>query len=240
MRLVGAALCMGGMALICGCAGGAADIERREERDPLFRRAMTQKNVDDVDGAIDLFQKALERKPQLARAHLELGLLHDMKKQDYVRALYHYERYLELRPKAEKKDIIEGLIRQARLSFAASLPHQPPGAVEEIAMLKKEIALLHGQLDSQGDRTKSALAASSGAAASKPGQSSAQVPPAPKPEPAQPAMQQYVVQSGDSLSSIAAKLYRDPNKWKAIYDANRGTLASPESVRVGQTLLIPR
>ena len=107
-------------------------------------------------------------------------------------------------------------------------------------MLKKEISLLRGQLDSQGDRPKPVAAASSGAAASKPGQSSAQVPPAPKPEPAQPAMQQYVVQSGDSLSSIAAKLYRDPNKWKAIYDANRGTLASPESVRVGQTLLIPR
>ncbi len=238
IHFFGVLLCCAGLLASIGCAGGAGDIERREENDPLFRRAMTQKNVDDVDGAIDLFNKVLERKPHIARAHLELGLLFDMKKQDYVRALYHYERYLELRPKAEKRELIEGLIRQARLSFAASLPHQPPGAIEEIAMLKKEIALLRGQLDAKppAERARATVAP---AAPAKPA-AALQPPPVPKPEPAQPAMQQYVVQSGDTLSRIASKMYGDPNKWRMIYDANRGTLSSPESVRVGQTLLIPR
>ena len=34
----------------------------------------------------------------------------------------HYQRYLELRPQTEKTKLIQDLIRQARLSFAASLP----------------------------------------------------------------------------------------------------------------------
>lgn len=231
-----------------GCAGGSRS-DARDERDPIFRRAVARKNTGDVDGAIELFNRALEKRPDLARAHFELGLLYDMKKQDYVRAIYHYQRYLEMRPNVEKREVVEGLIRQARISFAATLPTVPDGAVQEIAMLKKEVALLRSQLDARGGvppaaatprpqpaSTPTAMPATPAPAAS----SAPPAPPPPKPAPALPPMQEYVVQRGDTLSSIAAKIYRDPTKWRIIYDANRGTLTSPESVKVGQTLLIPR
>jgi LysM repeat protein len=221
--------------LLAGCSGGAASQDSRDERDPYLKRALVRKNMDDIDGAVDLLNKALVRKPDLARAHLELGLLYDTHKQDYIRAIYHYERYLELRPDAEKKKLIQDLIRQARLSFAASLPDQPPGAIEQIAMLKREISALKGQIASQQKVTGSAAAAKPAAASTN-----APVLMPPKPAPAQAAMQTYVVQSRDTLSSIAAKMYNDPGKWKAIYDANRNTLSSPQSVRAGQTLIIPR
>jgi len=237
------AVCVVSIAAAClmGCDGSAGGKDRREERDPLFRRAMAKKNVEDVDGAIELFNRALERKPNLTRAHLELGLLYDMRKQDYVRGIYHYQRYLELRPDAEKKELIEGLIQQAKLSFAVSLPHQPAGAVEEIAMLKREIQLLQSQLDAYQGTTGKTPVPTEKPVAKTSGKSRKTVsPPKPKPVPAKPALQPYVVQSGDTLSSIAAKMYRDPKKWRRIYEANRGSLSSPESVRVGQTLLIPR
>ena len=226
-------------ATMTGCSPGAANQDSRDERDPYLKRALTRKNMDDVDGAIDLLNKALDRKPTLARAHLELGLLYDTHKQDYVRAIYHYSRYLELRPDAEKKKLIDDLIRQARLSFAASLPDQPPGAIEQIAMLKRENAALKGQLASQqmADVAASKSPVSPPAAAAS-GATPALMPP--KPAPAQPAVQTYVVQSRDTLSSIASKLYNDPGKWKVIFDANRNTLSSPQSVRPGQTLIIPR
>ena len=219
-----------------GCSGGAAGQDKWDERDPYLKRALVRKNMDDIDGAVDLLNKALDRKPDLARAHLELGLLYDTHKQDYVRAIYHYERYLELRPDAEKKKLIEDLIRQARLSFVASLPDPPPGAIEQIAMLKREISALKGQIASQQAGIGPAAAAKPAAAAS----TNAPVLMPPKPAPAQMAMQTYIVQSRDTLSSIAAKLYNDPGKWKTIYDANRNTLTSPQSVRAGQTLIIPR
>jgi nucleoid-associated protein YgaU len=58
------------------------------------------------------------------------------------------------------------------------------------------------------------------------------------------AAQLYVVQDGDSLSSIAKKVYGDQqgNKIvavKAIFEANRKTLVSIDDLQVGQKLIIP-
>lgn len=243
LKIMAVGVVLGGLAAMGGCGRSAASLDAREERDPVLKRAVALKNVNDIDGAIELYNKALERKPWLARGHLEVGLLYDTEKQDYIRAIYHYQRYLELRPQTEKTKLIQDLIRQARLSFAASLPMQPGGAVEEIAILKREIAALKGELSNQqggGAGAKAAKPAVATAAAAAPVKAAPGPLQPPKPEPAQPAVQTYVVQSGDTLSSIASKVYKDSGKWKQIYDANRSTLSSPESARVGQTLIIPR
>ena len=52
----------------------------------------------------------------------------------------------------------------------------------------------------------------------------------------------YVVQKDDSLWSIAAKkeIYGKASAWRRIFDANRDLLKSPERVRPGMTLKIPR
>ena len=52
----------------------------------------------------------------------------------------------------------------------------------------------------------------------------------------------YVVQKGDSLWSIAAKpqVYGKATQWRRIFDANRDVLKSPDRVRPGITLKIPR
>ena len=49
----------------------------------------------------------------------------------------------------------------------------------------------------------------------------------------------YLVQSGDSLGSVAMKFYGNPNLFKPIFEANRNILSTPSSIRTGQTLLIP-
>jgi nucleoid-associated protein YgaU len=49
-----------------------------------------------------------------------------------------------------------------------------------------------------------------------------------------------VVQVGDTLSRIAEQMYGDSSQWEKIYEANRNTLNSPQSIHVGQTLVIPR
>ena len=52
----------------------------------------------------------------------------------------------------------------------------------------------------------------------------------------------YVVQKGESLWSIAAKpeVYGKATRWRRIFDANRDLLKSPDRVRPGMTLKIPR
>jgi nucleoid-associated protein YgaU len=51
---------------------------------------------------------------------------------------------------------------------------------------------------------------------------------------------EYTVEPGDTLRSIAAQVYGDPDRWSRIYDANRDTIGpDPDSLRVGLRLRIP-
>ncbi len=57
------------------------------------------------------------------------------------------------------------------------------------------------------------------------------------PPPPQPVT--YVVRSGDSLSTIAARFYADSSRWQAIFNANRDQLKDPHAVKIGMELRIP-
>ena len=54
------------------------------------------------------------------------------------------------------------------------------------------------------------------------------------------AMDTYVVKEGDSLSKIAHQVYGNGRKWHRIYEANRDILKTPNSLKAGMTLKIPR
>jgi nucleoid-associated protein YgaU len=51
--------------------------------------------------------------------------------------------------------------------------------------------------------------------------------------------QYYTVQSGDTLSKIAARYYGDAKKYNLIFDANRPMLSHPDKIYPGQNLRIP-
>ncbi|MEO0482735.1 MAG: LysM peptidoglycan-binding domain-containing protein [Planctomycetota bacterium] len=58
-------------------------------------------------------------------------------------------------------------------------------------------------------------------------------------QPAESAPMEYVVRRGDTLSAIASRIYGSSAAAERIYEANRDQLASPDDVRVGQTLRLP-
>ena len=49
----------------------------------------------------------------------------------------------------------------------------------------------------------------------------------------------HVVQKGDTLYSLARKYYSDQSKWKAIWEANKGSIPNKDKLTVGTTLVIP-
>ena len=49
----------------------------------------------------------------------------------------------------------------------------------------------------------------------------------------------HTVKSGESLSKIAKHYYKDPMKYTAIFEANKGLLKSPDVIHPGQELTIP-
>lgn len=237
-------------------AGGCSDLNKgAEDRDPNIKHARERRAVGDYEGAIESYQKALDKRPGLARIHWELASVYDQYLTNDVRAIYHYERYLELDPKADRRKLVEDLIGAARMSFAASLPARPSEAVQEIARLKTELEALRGMLaDAQDEkarlnaalqtaRSPAPAGVSSSATNATSGASSMATPAPAAPRPAPPqtaALEMYVVRPGDTLGKIASRVYGDSSKWNVIFDANRNTLSKPESVRVGQELVIPR
>ena len=281
--------------VITGCSESVWKSDQREMADSLMQKAQLEEKQGDIKAAIRLYEKALQQDPDLARAHLDLALLlHDHQK-DYAGAICHYRRYLRLRPRTEKKDMIESRIRLARHLFAASIlgadevregqdDEEAKNLVtaerlariealeEENAVLRnraeflaRELQKLSGDL-SGSDATPELRRAERSAAGA--GESDEQVEMASprisrskekysavysqregysreqtgETSPAyagQKVVRTYCVRSGDTLSSIAVKMYRDVSKWREIYQANRETLGGSNRLRVGQILIIP-
>ncbi|HMP90344.1 MAG TPA: LysM peptidoglycan-binding domain-containing protein [Kiritimatiellia bacterium] len=218
-------------------------IKNVDDRDSNIKRARDRRAVGDFNGALDFYDKALQRRPGAAFIHWEMAAIYDQHLTNDVRAIYHYERFLELDPKTERRPYAEQLLAAAKLSYAASLPVRPNEAVQEIARLRKELDVLRNLLAEERERAvritfPAVSTATRTVAVSEPVASQADKP---RPEPAKAvSLEPYVVQPGDTLSRIASKMYNDPNKWNIIFEANRTILTRPENVRVGQTLMIPK
>ncbi|MFC1454041.1 LysM peptidoglycan-binding domain-containing protein [Verrucomicrobiota bacterium] len=252
MRLSGLFLIITAV-IFTGCSRQVADLDESDFRDPEIRKAQSKIRQGDKDGGIVCLNNALKKRPNLAQAHLLVALLYNDYKKDYVRAMYHFQRYLELRPSAQKRGLIEDLIRQAKMSFAASLSEQVSETTKKIQALEEENSRLKASIRELRNnlaklvRTGKSLEAPR---ASKPLGFVSQgeiIPPAQnavalkqQDSVVAPASTVYRVQEGDTLSLISAKIYHDPRKWKAILDANSSNLVSSDKLRVGQVLIIPQ
>jgi nucleoid-associated protein YgaU len=56
----------------------------------------------------------------------------------------------------------------------------------------------------------------------------------------EPEGQFHTVESGDTLSAIAKKVYGDPMKYGIIFEANKPMLKDPDLIYPGQVLRIPK
>ena len=107
--------------LLAGCTSQVQEQDAQEFNYPAIRKARAKLREGDKQSALELLNRAIDERPRLAQAHLEVAQLYDDYDHNYLRAIYHYERYLELRPQTEKREMIEGFIRKAKIAFAASM-----------------------------------------------------------------------------------------------------------------------
>lgn len=245
-----------------GCMPGPTGL-LEEQKEPHYRAGKARVNAMDYQGAVEAFRRALEVNPRSASAHFELGWLFDVKVPDPAAAIYHYERYLQLRPKADNADIVRQRILACKQELARAVLPLPitPGLQREFEQLAEENRRLKSELARwqayAGDLTRALSNAVAAAQAPRadslapfPGTPSAAVPaskmqprPTPTvPEPA-PAMgstglsdsRVHVVQPGETPSSIAR---RYGVSVQALLEANPGL--EPRRMRIGQKINIPR
>ncbi len=124
---------------------GYRDEKERNKR--MVAQAYTMMAEGNDTAAVDLFHKALTAYPSMARPHLDLALiLHDRRK-DYVRAIYHYQRYIELRQGTEKETMILERIRQAENAFVADRTIVAGAEGQTVTALMEENRLLRDRLE---------------------------------------------------------------------------------------------
>jgi tetratricopeptide (TPR) repeat protein len=234
------AIC-GLVALVAACEQPGPGVDADQERNPYYRKAKALQEERDFQGAVESYRKALEVEPGLAGAHFALGLLYDDKLGDPVAAIYHYRRYLDLKPDSDKRQLVEDFIERAKLSLVAKLPQSPvvdPGALsrlqsekaallQENQVLKARVAELEKNAGIGAARPPPPAAAGPGAA-----------PPSPTSREPGPA-RTHVVQKGDTLYSLALQYYGTRTGWEKIYQANRNALPNRDQLKIGQELVIP-
>lgn len=236
-----------------GCGNRAARLDRRDEQDPMLKRARSLRDAGKTELAIETYKKAILKKPNLARAHLELAFLEEDVTHDYILAIYHYRTYIKLRPDAEKRAFIEEMIDRSGVKFAASLPEKASAALAQVAELQAENKRLTDELVAARSENEALRARANKKMSSAPETSVSEdrvidparavaTRPRLSPPKAKPILEvdSYKVRSGDTLSKIAAKVYGDHTQWKRIYLANTSQMKSEASLKVGQDLIIPR
>lgn len=230
-------LCLAVVAL-SACNENAESSDAREERDPLVKTGQGYMEQQLWDEAEQAFKEALDNEPMMARPHLDLALIYQQYKPNYVHSIYHYDRYLELRPESEKAEFITDQKAKLQQAVANNIIKESPQVkqvLDELSRLRKENAALTKQL---ADATAAAKP-SPPASEEQPVSSAAVADAAGQPAENSATHQIYHVVGGDTLTKIATRFYGDSAKWDVIFEANKDTLPNPSALRVGQTLVIP-
>lgn len=145
-----------GLAL-CGCnppGQSAAD----EEKEPQFLIGRSRVNAMNYAGAIEAFEQALEKNPQSAAAHFELGWLYAEKESDAAAAIYHYQKYLKLRPSANNMETIKQHLFRLKQELAKGV--LPVPASNELQKQLEQMAEDNRRLNEELDRLKASVAVS--------------------------------------------------------------------------------
>lgn len=239
---------LAGLCMIACSPGGDAGVTQ-ETDEKHFQRGMRLLREGREDEALNSFLKVIDKRSDAAESHLEAGILYQKHIGDPVTAIYHYRRFVELRPESPEAQRVDGLIQSAQKDFAKTLSGQPfrndidrldlleivETARAENTELKKQVADLKKRLN----RYESTQVSTPTAVVSSRQPAAAQVPVSTTSQTAASAGRTYAVSEGDTLSRISIKVYGTPGRWMDIYDANRDSLPNPNALRIGQELKIP-
>ncbi len=233
-------LLSGSMLIVAGCWPGSYGGEKLNRGRSFVREARSHQQGGHSDKALGAYLKAIKADPDYARAHFDCAVLLQDDFSDYVGAIYHYRRYLDLKPATEKREMVKERIRVASQSLVGKLSGRGNGNEEsrhefmrkyaqlrkENERLKDEIASLQARLERFNGGELSVDRSVDGFS-SLPGDG------------AVPDDRLYRVKAGETLSRIAIKMYGNAEGSERIFEANRDRLDSPDDLKAGQVLVIP-
>lgn len=242
------------------------DASQDEQREPHFLHGQELRKAGEFKNAAAAFEKALEANPRSAFAHFELGLLYEQPLNDPATAVYHFERFLKMRPASDRAEIVRQRASNCKMELAKLFLIAPgaPSVQKELDKLKTEVErlglenhqlrrqveVLSAQAPARGSNAPApALASVSAPAKTIPppvprgplAANAALLPPAAPPAPAEPPK---TVKAAPSRTHVVksgdtpATIARQHNvKLEALQAVNPGL--DPKRLKIGQSLTVP-
>lgn len=145
-----------------------SDARVDEEREAYYMDAKEKLFAGEHEEAVIGFERALEVNPKNAAAHLELGLIHYEHLHDYVSAIYHFRKMLELRPDHLMAGQINDHLTRCEMDFASSIHLGPLNQntetqIKNLIKTKEELEEKVRSLEGQLSQMRGVLAAHSNA-----------------------------------------------------------------------------
>jgi len=240
---------------VVGCA--PSDVEIVSETDEKqYQLGQEYKNQGRMEEALSAFLRVVDARRDAPESNLEAGYIYLRTMKDPVRAIYHFDRYLQFKPLSPQATQVRQLIETAQKEFARQLPAHPyEGELDRIDLmdlvktlkqendsLKRDLMAATARVEQLENVLGQARRSTQGQVSSQPSQIRP-LAPAQQVAPVAPsptnAPRSYTVQSGDTLSAISSRFYGTPSRWIDIYQANRDRLSSESALRVGQDIRIP-
>lgn len=160
---------LGAVALgLAGCSENERLSYATEVDEPNYREGTALLKSGRRQEALNAFLKVIEKRGEEApESHLEVGLLYLQHINDPLSAIYHFRKYLALRPNGPQAPLVKQRIDAATRDFARTLPAQPLESqlqrvdlVATLDRLKQENERLKQELaDSKAGRSNSVPAA---------------------------------------------------------------------------------
>jgi len=237
---------------LCGCLpSGHSQLD--EEKEPHFLAGKSRVTALDYQGGLECFEKAIEANPRSGLAHFEAAVLCEKHKQNFAAAIYHFERYLELRPGDRYADVVKQHIMACKQELAKTVYLAPmtQSLQREFEILSQQNRALRDEVErwkakalAQAATPVTAPAASSAAQGATPGTLAGAIAPPPaslsnsnsvdRQLATAAASRMHTIKSGETPAAIARRYGLRVNALMAAnprMDARR--------LQVGQTLVLP-
>lgn len=115
-----------GALLLAGCSDGDRVKTATEIDEPAYREGQALLKTGRRQEALTAFLKVIDKRGEDApESHLEAGMLYAQHINNPLSAIYHFKKYLELRPNSPQAPLIRQRIDAATRDFARTLPAQP-------------------------------------------------------------------------------------------------------------------
>ncbi|MCK4982196.1 MAG: LysM peptidoglycan-binding domain-containing protein [Victivallaceae bacterium] len=134
-----------------------------ESSHPLFKRAVKAQKSNEIQQAVKYFNRYLALRPDSSKTHLMLASIYDENLDRPLRAVYHYERFLEFAPGSPEAGNVKKWLNAARKKYyyKARLKYNDPedvGALQNTLYTTeqelKKIKLLQKQLIKYGRKIR--------------------------------------------------------------------------------------